>query len=185
MKYKIAVAGFVLVVVVASLVLQAARLDLSTGQSANAGPDLTVRIIRHCWYCKSPAPGCKWFCWGNYFHCIEAVVKNQGDVHSVPTHTMVYLKIDLTPLNLAGYTGVHTYRWMFHVPALAPGEEWAARGKLWHPGDRYCSPPDLPWNRIIARVDYFDRVEETEEGNNTYTCTIGGVECSADKCPWE
>jgi hypothetical protein len=181
MKHKVAVACCVLILV--GLALQAACLDLSSEERTAAGPDLTIRIIRHCWYCKPGGGG--WFSWGNYFHCIEAIVTNEGDVHSKPTHAMVYLKIDLTPLDQPGYTGVHTYRWMFHVPALAPGDEWGARAKLWHPGDRYCSPPILPWNRIIAEVDYHDRVGETDEGNNTYSCKIGGIECAADECPWE
>lgn len=184
MKYRAIVSSFV--ILMALLVLPAACVNLAADAANQEGADLTITVIRHCWYCNEPSPGCKWFCWGNYFHCIEAVVTNQGNKPSAPTHVMIYIKLDVTPLNVTGFTGVQTFRLMMHIPGLVPQETYSVVGTLWHPGPRECTPPaGLPWHRITAVVDCFNRVPEIDEENNSYSFRLTANECSEDCCPWE
>ena len=185
MRYRVIVLSFLVLVTVLASAAVGTELAADLGAQEDPAPDLVLTIIRHCWYCTPPGGGTFWFCWGNYFHCIEVIVSNKGDAASGPSHCLLTLKIDLTILGQEEWKGVHAFRFMLHVPALMPGVEHSIGTKLWHPGPNTCVPVELPWNRVIGEIDPYNRVPEKDEENNTYTTELAGPECPCDYCPWE
>lgn len=187
------------------LVLMALSCSVSLGTTTQqaqlpptdpVGPDLVIERANTCTFKQGPGV---WFFTG-YVICIEVVITNQGDIPSVPTHLRVVLTVEFRPpwvdppvpeqdLQNIGAPTHFRAQYTAAVPALKPGQvvyiPHVIMPILGGPGSLPTDPwpgGSLPYppNRLVATVDPYKRVPESDETNNTYTFRVSTYcgECS-------